>query len=115
MNKNKKTSQPKAPPLARRLMDSLVQAETLLDQHKPVEARQVLEALETRYSNYPEVLSLLVNASYDMEDYSAYEWAIYRLSRLKRSPEIFISLAGAYVKTYRPGLALRCFEEVLQR
>lgn len=115
MSKNKKNTQPKTLSLDRRLLDSLDQAETLLDQHKPAEARQVLEELETRYSNHPEVLHLLVNASYDMKDNSAYAWAIYRLSRLKRSPKIYIGLGGAHLHAYRPGLALRCFEEVLRR
>ena len=115
MSKNKKTSQPKALHQSHHLIENLSRAEILLDQHKPTEACQVLEELERRYSNHSDVLSLLVNASYDMKDYSAYEWAVYRLSRLNRSPEIFISLAGAYIQTYRPGLALRCFEEVLRR
>lgn len=112
MSKTKKIS----PPLPRRLIEGLIQAETLLEQHKPAEAGPLLVELDKRFPNQIEVLTLLVNACYDLEDHSAYEWAIYRLSRLNRNdPQLLIGLAGAYMTNYRPGLALRGFEEILRR
>jgi tetratricopeptide (TPR) repeat protein len=112
MSKDKKIP----PPLPRRLIEGLTQAETLLEQHKPAEARPLLAELDKRFPNRAEVLSLLVNTCYDQEDFINYEWAIYRLSRIERNDQdILTGLAGAYLLNNRPGLALRVFEDVLRR
>jgi tetratricopeptide (TPR) repeat protein len=116
MSKNKKNTQPKAPPLSRRLMEGLIQAETLLDQHKPAEASQLLAELAARHPDQPDVLTLQINASYDLQDYISYEWSAYCLAKLKRNlPDVFIGLGGAYLEMHRPALALRNFEQFLQR
>lgn len=112
MPKDKKTP----PPLPRRLIEGLNQAETLLEQHRPAEARPLLAELDKRFPNRAEVLSMLVNACYDQNDLIDYEWAIYRLSRIERNhQDILTGLAGAYLLNNRLGLALRSFEDILRR
>ena len=105
-----------SPSLPRRVLEGLAEAELLLEEGQPVEARELLEELNRRHPNLPPVLELLTNACYDLEDMSAYEWAIYRLLKVDRdNSDAHLALAGAHMINLRPGLALHTLEYFLRR
>jgi len=113
MAKNKKPGRPTPP---RKLFDGLNSAFDLLEEHKPAEALAILEDLDRAYPNSPDVLELLTNACYDLNNSSRYEYAIRKLARIDPGEPSFIyGLAGAYLSNQRPALALRTFKEALRR
>lgn len=88
----------------------LRRAEELLDQERAAEAQEILSDLDRRFPNNPAVLTLLVNTSYDLKDFVAYEHASERLLRLTPDdPDVARGLAGAYMLNTRPIHALRAF------
>lgn len=110
----KKKSSPTT--LPRRLQQDLAQAERLLEDGRPEEARELLEDLDRRRPGLAPVLELLVNACYDLNDISAYEWAIYRLLKVKRdNSDAHLALAGAHASNLRPMLAIKELEYFLRR
>lgn len=102
------------PPLA--LLKGLGEADDLLKRKQPIEARQRLEALDQRYPGNADVLGLLVNANYDLKDTAGYQRAVARLAKLApNDPDVLLGLAGAYMSSVRPALALRTFRTFLER
>ncbi|RPH62622.1 MAG: hypothetical protein EHM81_01860 [Chloroflexi bacterium] len=114
MTKNKKKSQLLS--LPRRLLEGLSEANRLVEQSQFQKALPILQELDSQYPNQYEVLVLLIEVSYEIQASVTYEWAVYRLWRLKPgSLEITTNLAAAYMLTNRPGLALRTFNTILKR
>jgi tetratricopeptide (TPR) repeat protein len=102
--------------LSRRLQQDLAEAERLLEDGRPEAARELLEDLDRRRPGLAPVLELLVNACYDLNDISAYEWAIYRLLKVERdNSDAHLALAGAHASNLRPMLAIKELEYFLRR
>jgi tetratricopeptide (TPR) repeat protein len=102
------------PPLP--LLKSLDEADELIRRKKLFEARELLDSLDRRYPNRPEVLGLLVNVNYDLKDMVGYQRAAERLIRIQpNDPDLAIGLGGVYLSNMRPLLALRAFRSFLER
>jgi tetratricopeptide (TPR) repeat protein len=113
MAKSKRTGRPTPP---RKLQQGVTRAYQLLDEGKPNEALDILIELNKLYPKTPEVLGGLVNATYNLGDIRGYEGALQQLSRIEtRNPDIHFALADAYLRTERPALALRTFQDDLRR
>lgn len=113
---SKKKNTPRKSVLPRQMIEELISAEEFLESGRPDKARAILEELDRKRPNQPDILASLVNACYDMQDMRGYEWAIYRLVRLEpKDSNIALGLAGAYLENLRPALALNAFEHLLQR
>jgi len=102
--------------LPRRLREGLSEADSLLEQKKPFEAKKLLEELDKKFPRQSDVLGLLANACVDAKDDPGYLEAMHELHKLRpTSPDIHLGLAGAYLNTGRLALALQTFERFLDR
>jgi Flp pilus assembly protein TadD len=100
--------------LSRRFVEQLSRAEELLDHGKAAEALVILERLHQLHPNQPEALIQLTRAYHDLHDLASYERALRSLTLLKpHSPDIALTMAGAFLVNDRPVLALRAFQEFL--
>jgi len=116
MPKKKPSQSPKIPPLPRRVIEGLNDAEALLEDLRPAEARQILDELDRRRPGLAPVLGLLLNACYDQKDMHAYEWTCYRLCKIEADdPDLILALGGAYMSNFRPALAIQALEKFLRR
>jgi len=98
------------------LLKGLAEADELMRRRKAAEARDILDSLDRRYPNHPDVLGMLVNVNYDLHDMEDYQNACERLIRLTPGdPDVNLGLAGAYLSNVRPVLALRTFQRFLER
>jgi tetratricopeptide (TPR) repeat protein len=98
------------------LLSELDEADALIRRKQWTEARELLESLDRRYPNRPEVLGMLVNANYDLKDMHGYQRACERLIKLlPNDPDVTVGLAGAYLTNFRPALALRTFRRFVER
>jgi uncharacterized protein HemY len=68
MAKKKRPTAGGAPSLPRRLTDSLIEAQEALDRKRPAQARDLLEELDRKYPNQADVLGLLQNAYFDLNN-----------------------------------------------
>jgi len=116
MAKKKASQRTMPPPLPRRVVEGLYEAERLLDKRQPEAARQLLDDLDRRHPGLAPVLELLVNACVDLQDMLGYEWALYRLLKIDQSdPDATLGMAGAYMANFRPALAAQAFQRFLGR
>ncbi len=116
MAKKKASQRTMPPPLPRRVVEGLYEAERLLDKRQPEAARQLLEDLDHERPGLAPVLELLVNACVDLQDMQGYEWALYRLLKIDQSdPDAALGMAGAYMANFRPALAAQAFQRFLSR
>ena len=82
--KKKSASRGQSSRLSKRLESALLEADRLIDAGRSEAAHEILIELDRKRPNHPEILRLMVNACYDMEDISGYEWAIYRVNQKVR-------------------------------
>jgi len=116
MPKKKPSQSPKMPSLPRQVIQGLYDAETLLEDGQPAEARRILDELDRRHPGLAPVLELLLNTCYDQKDMHAYEWACYRLCKIETDdPDLTLALGGAYMSNFRPALAMQALEKFLRR
>jgi len=102
--------------LPRRLRDGLAEAEELLTYGKPEQALETLSELKRQFPNSADVLGLMSDAYYDIQDLHSYLWTMYQLHRLiPNRLEANLGLAGAYLANGRLGLALRAFRNFLKK
>ena len=105
-----------SPTPSHRFVAQLSIAEALLEKSQAAKALPILEKLNKTRSNNPDVLAPLAQTYFDLHDLNGYERALRQLYKLKpRSPDVALSLAGAYFANDRPALALRAFQEYLHR
>ena len=98
------------------LLKGLAEADDLMRRNKSTEARTILETLDRRFPNQPDILSMLVNVNYDLHDMPQYQDACERLIRFTPDdPDVNLGLAGAYMMNTRPILALRAFQRFVDR
>jgi len=102
--------------LPRRLREGLAEAEKLLTDGKPEQALETLSELKRKFPNSADVLGLMSDAYYDIQDIHSYLWTMYQLHRLiPNRLEANLGLAGAYLVNGRLGLALRAFRNFLKK
>jgi tetratricopeptide (TPR) repeat protein len=102
--------------LPRRLREGLAESEKLLDDGKPEEALETLSKLKRQFPKSTDVLGLMSNAYYDLQDIHGYLWAMYQLHGLiPNRLEVNLGLAGAYLANGRLSLALRAFRNFLKK
>ncbi|MEO5887284.1 MAG: tetratricopeptide repeat protein [Anaerolineales bacterium] len=102
--------------LPRRLREGLGDAEKLLNDNEPQQALETLTELKRHFPNSADVLGLMSDAYYDLQDMHGYLWAMYQLHHLiPNRMEANLGLAGAYLANARLGLALRAFRGFLKK
>ena len=115
----KKRSQPRRPGTGgtpQQLQEGIDQADSLISRKRWIEARAILEPLDQRYPNRYDVLAVLSNIYFELNEYGRYLDVAMQLARLApRNPDIALMLAGAYLSNIMPVLALRSFRQVLKR
>ncbi|MBN1875026.1 MAG: tetratricopeptide repeat protein [Anaerolineae bacterium] len=107
---------PTPPRISQRLFDELEEVERLMKRKQWEQARDRLVDLDRRYSNHPEILTLLVNVYYELQNIELYQHTLERL--VKADPdnvEAMYGLAGAYLNMNRPVLALQMFRTSVER
>jgi len=119
MPKKRHARQSAAPAVIRppaQLIKGLAEADDLMRRKKAAEARELLDSLDRRYPDNPDVLGMLVNVNYDLHDMQGYQNACERLIQLTPGdPDVSLGLAGAYLMNARPVLALRAFQRFVER
>jgi len=102
--------------LPRRLREGLAEADQLLSDGEPQQALETLAGLKRQFPNSADVLGLMSEAYYDLQDMHGYLWSMYHLHRLiPNRMEANLGLAGAYLANGRLGLALRAFRNFLKK
>ncbi len=98
------------------LLEELTEVDRLTERKRWREALEKLESLHQRYPNRPELLTELVNVSYELEDLRRYLLYCWPLSKLEpHDPEVQLGLAGAFMTNIYPALALQTFRRFLAR
>jgi len=101
---------------ASRLESELSEADALIRRKAWAKARELLESIEKRHPNRPEVLSNLAYVYHQTNDRANYQRVCECLVKLAPDdPEALLSLAGAYLDNLRLALALRTFQRFLDR
>ena len=92
------------------LYEGLIEAERLDRRGESDPARELLDDLDRRYPDRPEVLTALVNVYYELNDIPSYQFACQRLVSLRPDdPDVRLMLAGSCLANGCPALALRNF------
>ncbi|HXG92785.1 MAG TPA: tetratricopeptide repeat protein [Blastocatellia bacterium] len=116
MAKKKRRAGKTYKPPSAQFLSQMMRAEELLDQGQPLEARKLLASLNLKFPNRPEVLGLLANACIDLNDIESYQGCCERLLEITPDdPDVVMGLAGSYMMTLRPTLALRMFRRFVDR
>jgi tetratricopeptide (TPR) repeat protein len=114
---NRRSARPRSDRYAipRGLAEGLQEAEQLTRRKHWAQARDVLENLSRRYTGRPEVLTELVNIYAELKDPAGYQSAAQRLVKEEPdNPEATYGLAGSYLGTMRPALALRTYRDFVE-
>lgn len=94
----------------------LHEAAQLLRRRRPQEALAVLQQLEQSYPNDEDLLVLLVNTCFELNDLLGYQDYVERLLRLRPDdPDLLLALASVYAANMHPSLAVPTFRRFLER
>jgi tetratricopeptide (TPR) repeat protein len=107
---------PDNPNTPRHFAQRMAEVDQLVQKKRWQEALAILIPLDRRYPGQPDLLAELANAYYELGDISSYQDAVLRL--LKVDPDnadAMYGLAGSYMATMRPVLALKTLRQCLQR
>jgi len=117
MNKKTKSKNNVNPDnLPRALRAGMIEADMLLEKGKPQEALKILNGLEQKFPNQPDVLAALTNTYFDLHNTRGYLHAIYKLHAITpNKAEIKIGMAGAYLSNGYIASALLTFRQFVQR
>lgn len=98
------------------LLVSVSKAESMINRGHWQEAQEILESLDKKHPNQVPVLTALSNLYHITRNYPRYLYACSKLSQLQPdNADMQLMLAAAYVANYRPILALRTFQQALER
>lgn len=101
---------------ARSLTPELRKAVAFIEQGKWLEARYILDGLSHDYPQNRDVLLNLVNACYEVQDIAGYTRACEMLLAVQPNhADIAYSLAGGYLLTQHPLLALQAFRDAMSK
>ncbi|NJM40623.1 MAG: tetratricopeptide repeat protein [Anaerolineae bacterium] len=103
-------------PLPRRMQEGLEEADVLTQRGNLLAARQVLDDLDRQYPNREEILTDLVNLNIQLNNLPNLIATCERLIKVSPYiPEAHISLAGAYLDSNYPTLALHRFRHFVKQ
>ncbi len=104
------------PPLPSRLLaDKLEDVDRLMRRQRWEKASEMLNDLDRRFPNQPEIIGRLLDLCYQTKDMMGYMLACERLVKLEPDDaDLTLSLAGAYTSNGFSGLALRTFQRFLE-
>jgi Flp pilus assembly protein TadD len=106
----------KPSPANRQLWQGLQKVEELTERCQWVEADELLNELNRRFPNRPEVLTEMVNVAGTLKDYRTFQSACLSLSKLTpNDPLVLHNLAMAYVFQGRVALSIRTLRRFVQR
>jgi len=96
------------------MLARLGEVDKLMKRKRWAEAKLLLEELDRHYPKQPELLARLVNTCYSLQDMSAYQLACEHLLEADaNNPEATLGLAGSYLATLCPILAIKTFRNFL--
>lgn len=113
--KNRRSPQKSRGTVPRRLAVRLQEVDQLMASGHLDRARDLLEQLDRRYPQDQDVLHRLTNVYHDLKDYPAFQGACQRLVAVKPSAGFTLMLAGACLTNLMPILALRTFQQFVER
>ena len=94
----------------------LSEVHALIERKQYAEARLLLEELARRHPNRPEILAELLELCVELADAPGFQRAAERLlSFQKDDPDLLLGLAGSYLDTVHPALALTTLRRFLSR
>jgi Flp pilus assembly protein TadD len=100
----------------RRWRDELTACEDLLSSGRLTEARDRLEDLDRRHPGRVEILAMLVNVHFEMNDLEGYQLAAERyLVQDPDDADVWLGLAAAYLRNTRVASALHTARQFVQR
>jgi tetratricopeptide (TPR) repeat protein len=103
-------------PISQKYLAKIFEAEEFMESGQWIEARDMLESLNRRHPNRPEVLTHLVNVSIELQDMESYQKHCEQLLEVTPDdPDVMLGLAGAYMSNVRPALAIKIFHRFLER
>ena len=101
-----------AGPPPRRLLEGLDRAVDCIEANQWDEALEILEALDRRYPDQPDVLGMMLEAFYEIKEMHSYQTVCERLVKIDfNDPDLLLSLAGAYMINLYPMHAQITFED----
>jgi tetratricopeptide (TPR) repeat protein len=101
---------------SRLIKEQLDEAERLSESGRHIEAHTLLELLNRRFPNRQDILAALYNECIFMNDVRGVLRTAAKLIRFDPDdPDLTFSLAGAYMGTERPAMALRTFRRFIER
>lgn len=100
----------------RLLAERLEEAERLMARRRWSKAREILDALDERYPDRADVLSMLLDVCYEQKDMARYQVVCEQLlAQNPDDPDMTLALAGAYISNAYLVLALQTFQGFLVR
>jgi Flp pilus assembly protein TadD len=104
------------PVLSGKLEAQLDKAENLIRRKQWAEANDLLATLQQQHPRQPDVLALRLELAVQTHDFRTHQAVCRRLIELRPDDaELHMLLAGSYLATERPALALRTFQDFLKR
>jgi len=101
---------------SQQLIVGIDNAHNLLSKKRWNEARELLEDINKRFPNHPNVLISLMEVYFELCKMVDYERVCEQLVKLRsQDPDLLLSLAGAYMSNDRPSLALKTFKNYIAR
>lgn len=98
------------------LAATLYQADVFIERRQWARAREVLDALADEHPQSTEVFARMMHVTGAQNDVQAYLLAADRMIRLTPDdPDLALALGDAYALNLRPALAVRQFEQFLER
>jgi tetratricopeptide (TPR) repeat protein len=113
--RDKKKKKP-APSLPSGVAAALREAGSLMRQGRPAKAAELLSQADRRHPNNPTLLAALLDAYHRLRDFAEYLRVIIQLQALTPdNPNQLLMLAAAHALNGFPALALRAYEQFLER
>lgn len=107
---------PDNPNTPHRFAQGMAEVDQLMQKKQWQPALEILHPLARRYPGQPDLLTELVNVYYELGDIHSYQATLLRLLKIDPdNDDAMYGLAGSYIITMRPVLALRTLRECLQR
>jgi len=110
MNRKAHTQPTKSSEVEKRLRHRLVEVDRQMANDELRSAHSNLDDLYRRHPEHPEILSRLLDTSYEIGDHERYQEVCEKLlAILPEDSELTLALAGAFLLNSRPALARRTF------
>ena len=87
----------------------------LLDRRQWSEAQDLLVSLNKRFPRRVEILSALLEVSYELNEMTSYQSYCEQLVQISPDPDFLLMLGSVYLKNMLPALALETFHKFVAR